>query len=123
MAIDPVTFRPALAGLAGGLSGPAVRPVAIRCVWMVREAFPDVPIIGCGGVRTGRDALEFLLAGASMVAVGSVLFHDPSACSRIQRELEEELTARGVDRVSDVVGRAHQSVSFAAGRPVWRSVG
>lgn len=119
MAIDPVTFRPALAGLAGGLSGPAVRPVAIRCVWMVREALPDVPVIGCGGVRTGRDALEFLLAGASMVAVGTVLFHDPSACSRIQRELEEELTARGVDRVSDIVGRAHESALFTAGHPTW----
>lgn len=123
MAIDPVTFRPALAGLAGGLSGPALRPVAIRCVWMVREALPDVPIIGCGGVRTGRDALEFLLAGASMVAVGTVLFHDPSACSRIQRELEEELTARGVDRVSDVVGRAHQPGAYAAGNHTWGSVG
>jgi dihydroorotate dehydrogenase (NAD+) catalytic subunit len=119
MAIDPVTFRPALAGMAGGLSGPAVRPIAVRCVWMVREALPDVPIIGCGGVRTGRDALEFLLAGASMVAVGTVLFHDPSACSRIQRELEEELTARGVDRVSDVIGRAHQPAAYAAERHTW----
>jgi dihydroorotate dehydrogenase (NAD+) catalytic subunit len=119
MAIDPVTFRPALAGLAGGLSGPAVRPIAVRCVWMVREALPDVPIIGCGGVRTGRDALEFLLAGASMVAVGTVLFHDPSACSRIQRELEEELTARGVDRVSDIIGRAHQPAAYAAERHTW----
>ena len=119
MAIDPVTFRPALAGLAGGLSGPAIRPVAVRCVWLVREALPDVPIIGCGGVRTGRDALELLLAGASVVAVGSVLFHDPSACSRIQRELEEELSARGVDRVSDIVGRAHQPAAYPAERHTW----
>jgi dihydroorotate dehydrogenase (NAD+) catalytic subunit len=119
MAIDPVTFRPALAGLAGGLSGPAIRPVAVRCVWLVREALPDVPIIGCGGVRTGRDALELLLAGAAMVAVGTVLFHDPSACSRIQRELEEELTARGVDRVADIVGRAHQPAAYAADRHTW----
>ena len=70
-------------------------------------------------MRTGRDALEFLLAGASMVAVGTVLFHDPSACSRIQRELEEELTARGVDRVSDVIGRAHQTAVYAAERRSW----
>jgi dihydroorotate dehydrogenase (NAD+) catalytic subunit len=119
MAIDPVTFRPALAGLAGGLSGPAIRPVAVRCVWLVREALPDVPIIGCGGVRTGRDALELLLAGAAMVAVGTVLFHDPSACSRIQRELEEELTARGVDRVADIVGRGHQPAPYAADRHTW----
>ncbi len=119
MAIDPVSFRPALAGLAGGLSGPAVRPVAVRCVWLVHEALPDVPVIGCGGVRTGRDALEFLLAGASLVAVGTVLFHDPSACDRIQRELEEELAARGVDRVADVIGRAHQPGSYPARRNTW----
>jgi len=114
-----VTFRPALAGQSGGLSGPAIRPVAVACVWAVREALPDVPVIGGGGVRTGRDALEFLLAGASMVTVGTVLFHDPSACSRIQRELEEELSARGVDRVSDVVGRAHQPAGYAADRHGW----
>jgi dihydroorotate dehydrogenase (NAD+) catalytic subunit len=119
MTIDPVTFRPALAGLVGGLSGPAIRPVAVRCVWAVREALPDVPVIGGGGVRTGRDALEFLLAGASMVAVGTVLFHDPSACARIQRELEEELAARGIDRVSDIVGRAHASGGHAAERRSW----
>jgi len=92
----------------GGLSGPAIRPVAVQCVWQVHEAFPDVPIIAAGGVAHGRDAMELMLAGASMVAVGTVLFHDPSACARIQRELEEELVARGVDRISDVVGRAHQ---------------
>jgi dihydroorotate dehydrogenase (NAD+) catalytic subunit len=88
-------------------------------VWQVREALPDVPIIGAGGVRTGRDALELLLAGACLVAIGTVLFHDPSACSRIQRELEEELVARGVDRVSDIVGRAHQSAGYAAERRSW----
>jgi dihydroorotate dehydrogenase (NAD+) catalytic subunit len=119
MVIDPVTFRPALAGLSGGLSGPAIRPIAVRCAWQVHEAFPDLPLIGTGGVRTGRDALELLLAGASMVAVGSVLFHDPSACSRIHRELEEELTARGVDRVSDIVGRAHQPMGYATERNAW----
>ena len=119
LVIDPVTVRPALSGLYGGLSGPAIRPVAMRCVWQVREALPDVPLIGTGGVRTGRDALEFLLAGASLVAVGTVLFHDPSACSRIQRELEEELAARGVDRVTEIVGRAHQSAGYASQRHGW----
>ena len=108
MVIDVGTRRPALAGVHGGLSGPAIRPIAVRSVWLVHEALPDVPVIGAGGVAHGRDALEFLLAGASMVAVGTVLFNDPSACARIQRELEEELVARGVDRVADVVGRAHQ---------------
>ncbi|HEY6787134.1 MAG TPA: dihydroorotate dehydrogenase [Trebonia sp.] len=119
MAIDTMTMRPALAGLFGGLSGPAIRPLAVRCVWQVREALPDVPVIGTGGVRTGRDALEFLLAGAAMVAVGTVLFHDPSACSRIQRELEEELVVHGVDRLADIVGRAHESVGFAVDRHSW----
>ena len=96
-----------LAGAYGGLSGPAVRPVAVRCVWQVAEAFPDVPIIGTGGVCSGRDALELLLAGASMIGVGSALIHDPSACSRIGHELEEVLAAIGVDRVADIIGQAH----------------
>ena len=95
------------AGKYGGLSGPAIRPVAVRCVWQVRAAFPDVPIIGSGGVRTGRDALELLLAGASMIAVGTEIIHDPSACSRVLRELEEELAAIGTDRAADVIGQAH----------------
>jgi dihydroorotate dehydrogenase (NAD+) catalytic subunit len=107
MAIDPATMRPALAGAYGGLSGPAVRPVAVRCVWQVAEAFPGVPIIGTGGVRTGRDALELLLAGASLVGVGTAIVHDPSACSRVVRELEEELAAIGADQVADVIGQAH----------------
>jgi dihydroorotate dehydrogenase (NAD+) catalytic subunit len=76
-------------------------------VWQVAEAFPDVPIIGTGGVRTGRDALELLLAGASLVGVGTAIVHDPSACSRVARELEEELAALGADRVADVIGQAH----------------
>src|SRR6516162_10767340 len=107
MIIDPVRLRPALAGAYGGLSGPAVRPVAVRCVWQVAEAFPDVPIIGTGGVRTGRDALELLLAGASLVGVGTAIVHDPSACARVARELEEELAALGADRVAAVIRQAH----------------
>jgi dihydroorotate dehydrogenase (NAD+) catalytic subunit len=107
MAIDPGTMRPALAGTYGGLSGPAIRPIAVRCIWQVREAFPNVPIIGMGGVRTGRDALELLLAGASMIAVGTEIMHDPAACARVLRELEEELAALSVDRAADVVGQAH----------------
>jgi dihydroorotate dehydrogenase (NAD+) catalytic subunit len=108
MAIDVDTMRPVLAGMTGGLSGPAIRPVAVRCIWQVREALPDVPIIGMGGVRTGRDALELILAGATLVSVGTTTFHDPSACIRIVRELEEELARRGVERLSDVIGLAHE---------------
>jgi dihydroorotate dehydrogenase (NAD+) catalytic subunit len=108
MMIDTDTMRPVLAGLTGGLSGPAIRPIAVRCIWQVRAALPDVPIIGMGGVMTGRDALELMLAGASMVSVGTAIFHDPSACARIVRELDEELARRGVSRISEVVGAAHE---------------
>ena len=108
MVIDTDTMRPVLAGETGGLSGPAIRPVAVRCIWQVRAALPGVPIIGMGGVRTGRDAFEMILAGASMVSVGTVIFHDPSACVRILRELDEELSQRGIERLADVVGLAHE---------------
>jgi dihydroorotate dehydrogenase (NAD+) catalytic subunit len=108
MVIDVDTMRPVLAGTTGGLSGPAIRPVAVRCIWQVRAALPDVPIIGMGGVRTGRDALELILAGAGLVSVGTTIFHDPTACVRIARELEEELAQRGVERLTDVVGLAHE---------------
>ena len=114
MVIDTDTMRPALAGGMGGLSGPAIRPVAVRCIWRTRQALPDVPIIGIGGVRTGRDALELILAGATLIGVGTVIFHDPSACARIQRELEEELTTRGVERLTDITGLAHRRGGAAA---------
>jgi len=116
MAIDTTTLRPALAGVTGGLSGPAIRPVAVRCIWQVHEAFPDIPIIGMGGVRTGRDALELMLAGAATVSVGTAIFHDPSACPRIVRELEEELASRGIERAADVVGLAHEPGRLAGHR-------
>jgi dihydroorotate dehydrogenase (NAD+) catalytic subunit len=108
MAIDTETLRPVLAGVTGGLSGPAIRPVAVRCIWQVRKALPDVPIIGMGGVRTGRDALELILAGAAMVSIGTTIFHDPSACIRVLRELDEELARRGIERLTDVIGLAHE---------------
>jgi len=120
MVIDTETMRPVLAGVTGGLSGPAIRPVAVRCVWQVREALPDVPIIGMGGVRSGQDALELILAGAGLVAVGTAIFNDPSACARILRELDDELTQRGIDRLSEVVGLAHEPRA-ATGRRLARN--
>ncbi|MFL6240697.1 MAG: dihydroorotate dehydrogenase [Actinomycetes bacterium] len=108
LAIDTTTMRPVLAGVTGGLSGPAIRPVAVRCIWQVHQALPEVPIIGMGGVRTGLDALELILAGASAVSVGTVVFNDPTAPMRILRELAGALAERGVERVSDVIGRAHR---------------
>ncbi|MCD0450930.1 dihydroorotate dehydrogenase [Actinocorallia sp. API 0066] len=111
LAIDPATLRPALSGVSGGLSGPAVRPVALRCVFQVHAAIPDLPIVGGGGIATGSDALEFLVAGATAFSVGTTLLHDPSAPQRILRELEEALAARGVARPADAVGMAHRPAS------------
>ena len=108
MVIDTDTMRPALAGITGGLSGPAIRPVAVRCVWQVHQALPDVPILGMGGIRTGLDALEFVLAGASAVSVGTTVFGDPTAPVRILAELQQALADRGIDRLSDAVGLAHR---------------
>jgi dihydroorotate dehydrogenase (NAD+) catalytic subunit len=107
MVIDTTTMRPALAGITGGLSGPAIRPVAVRCVWQVHRALPDVPILGMGGIRTGLDALQFLLAGASAVSVGTTVFGDPHAPIRVLAELDQALSDRGVEQVRDVIGLAH----------------
>jgi dihydroorotate dehydrogenase (NAD+) catalytic subunit len=108
MVIDTTSMRPALAGVTGGLSGPAIRPLALRCVWQVHEALPDVPIFGIGGIRTGLDAFQFILAGASAVQVGTVIFNDPGAPSRVSRELREVLAARGIDRLEQAVGLGHR---------------
>jgi dihydroorotate dehydrogenase (NAD+) catalytic subunit len=108
MAIDTTTMRPVLGGVTGGLSGPAIRPVAVRCVWQVHQALPDVPILGMGGIRTGLDALEFILAGASAVSVGTTVFGDPSAPIRVLHELAHALAQRGFDRLQDAVGLAHR---------------
>ena len=108
MVIDTDTMRPALAGITGGLSGPAIRPIAVRCIWQVRKALPDVPILGMGGIRNGLDALQFILAGANAVSVGTMTFHDPSSPIRVQRELAQALADRGFTRLSDAVSYAHR---------------
>jgi len=108
MAIDTDTMRPHLGGVTGGLSGPAIKPVAVRCVWQVHAALPGVPIVGMGGIRTGLDALEMILAGASAVAVGTATFGDPSAPARVLTELRHALVERGFPTVQDAVGHAHR---------------
>jgi len=113
MVIDTDLLRPQLGGVTGGLSGPAVRPVAVRAIWQVRAAMlegrlPTVPIIGVGGVRTGRDALELVVAGASAVQVGTATFNDPTAPVRVGRELRDLLQDKGFERFIDVVGIAHE---------------
>src|SRR5919107_4003915 len=111
MVIDTDRLRPQVAGVTGGLSGPAVRPVAVRAIWQTRAAMrdgrlPTVPIIGVGGVRTGRDALEMVAAGASAVQVGTVVFNDPSAPVRVLRELCELLESKGYAHFTDAVAVA-----------------
>jgi dihydroorotate dehydrogenase (NAD+) catalytic subunit len=108
MVINPDTMRPHLAGITGGLSGPAIRPVAVRCVWQIRQAFPELPIIGMGGIRSGMDALEFILAGANAVSVGTAVFHDPSAPVRIHAELQRALVERGFDSLAEAISYAHR---------------
>ena len=82
MVIDTDTMRPHLAGVTGGLSGPAIRPVAVRCIWQIRQAFRDLPIIGMGGVRSGNDALELVLAGAARPELDVVLHLAPRHLAR-----------------------------------------
>ena len=108
MVIDTDTMRPHLAGVTGGLSGPAIRPIAVRAVWQVHQALPDVPLVGVGGVRTGRDALEFIVAGASAVQVGTAIFNDPSSPARVSHELQRLLHERGLSSLSEAVGIAHR---------------
>ncbi len=108
LVIDTDTMQPALGGITGGLSGPAIRPVAVRCVWQIRQALPDVHILGMGGIRTGLDALEFVLAGANAVSVGTTIFNDPSAPIRILDELARALADRGFERFEDAISFAHK---------------
>src|SRR6185369_5109017 len=104
LVIDPDTMKPVLGGVTGGLSGPAIRPVAVRCVWQVHRALPHLPILGMGGIRSGLDALQFVLAGASAVSVGTAVFGDPTAPVRVLAELEQALDERGFASLADAVG-------------------
>lgn len=107
MVIDLDKMKPMLGGRTGGLSGPAIRPVAVRAVYQVHAAFPHLPILGMGGIRTGHDALEFIAAGASAVSIGTVVFGDPGAPWRIANELGQELASRGYEKLTDAIGAAH----------------
>lgn len=106
--VDVATGRPGLGSVFGGLSGPAIRPIAMRAVWEVHDQLPDLPIIASGGVMTGADALAMVLAGASAVAVGTALLHDPSAGTRITAELAQLLAQRGAG-VAALRGAAHRT--------------
>ncbi len=106
--VDADARTPALGAGNGGLSGAAIKPIALRVVHDVTRALPGVPVIGTGGVTTGADAAEMLLAGASAVGVGTATFLDPRATLRIRDELVDWCAARGVARVADLVGALHE---------------
>ena len=103
MAIDVERRRPVLGNITGGLSGPAIKPVALAMVWKVFQAV-GVPLMGIGGIRTARDALEFILAGASLVQVGTASFIDPNAGVEIAAGLRSYCEERGIDAISELVG-------------------
>lgn len=108
MVINIDSMKPHLGGKTGGLSGPAIKPIAVRAIYQVHAALPKVPILGMGGVASGRDALELILAGASGVSVGTASFGNPNAIIQIQNELHELLAARGFATLQQAIGFAHR---------------
>jgi len=108
MVINIDTMKTHLGGKTGGLSGPAIRPIAVRAIYQVHAALPQTPILGMGGVASGRDAFEMILAGASGVSVGTASFGNPSAAIAIQNELRDLLAQRGFATIKDAVGFAHR---------------
>ena len=104
MVIDTRTWQPLLGNITGGLSGPAVKPIAVRMVWQAAQAV-KIPILGLGGITCGEDAVEFLLAGASAVAVGAENFVHPDTVVRVAEDIDAYLAARGLKHVSELVGQ------------------
>jgi len=107
IAIDAETTMPILTNVRGGLSGPAIKPVALRCVYDIHEAYADVPIIGCGGISDWRDAVEFMLAGASAVQIGTAVAVDVGVFQSINKGVETYLRRKQLGSVKDIVGLAH----------------
>ncbi len=114
MAIDPETAKPRLSFGTGGLSGPAIRPLAVRMVYQVARALPGVPLMGVGGISELSDVLEFLAAGATAVQVGTANFKDPGVSGRLVEELAAYCAERGTS-VKDLVGRAHRGGASTLG--------
>jgi dihydroorotate dehydrogenase (NAD+) catalytic subunit len=115
LALDPRSLEPVLGTSTGGYSGPALKPIALAAVFACRRA-TALPIVGMGGVSTGRDALELVAAGASAVAIGTILFADPDAPGRIRAEIAAELERLGFESVEAVRGVAHSDGAVLAGR-------
>jgi dihydroorotate dehydrogenase (NAD+) catalytic subunit len=124
LALDERTLKPRLSRSAGGLSGPALKPIALAAVYACYAA-TGLPIVGMGGIASGRDALEFVAAGAADIALGTILFSDPAAAARIRAELANEVAALGVGEVDNIIGLAHAeaaTISESATRVATMSV-
>lgn len=107
LVLDPATGRPVLGGGGGGVSGPAMRAVALRAVFDVAAMHPDLPIVGVGGIAHAEDAVQYLRAGASAVQVGTATFADPRSTARVSNDLKTWCRHAGIDRVTDLIGTAH----------------
>jgi dihydroorotate dehydrogenase (NAD+) catalytic subunit len=122
LVLDVESGQPILANVSGGISGPALKPIALKCVFDLYRAFPDVPIIGTGGVTTGRDALEMIMAGAMLVGIGSAIYYrGANAISEIQAEFNDWLACRQISDLQEIRGRAHRAPlypSVPTGAPV-----
>lgn len=103
MAVDIETRKPRLANITGGLSGPAIKPIALRMVWQVAQTV-KIPVVGIGGIMTANDALEFLIAGAEAVQIGTASFVNPNAAIEVVDGIESYLLEKGIDRLSDIIG-------------------
>lgn len=103
MAVDVEKMRPALSTVTGGLSGPCIRPIAVRMVWQVAKAV-KIPVVGLGGIMNGRDALEFLMAGASAIQIGTANFIDPCVSVKVVDEITDFCQRHGVNDINDIIG-------------------
>lgn len=122
LVLDVESGQPLLANVSGGISGPALKPIALKCVYDLHRAFPSVPIIGTGGVTNGRDALEMIMAGASLVGIGSAIYYrGANAIGEIAIEFGEWMQQHAVSDIAEIRGRAHRSpiyTSVPTGAPV-----
>ena len=114
LVLDPYSGQPVLANRSGGISGPALKPIALKAVYDTRKACPRTPIVGTGGVSNGQDAVEMLMAGATVVGVGSAIYHrGPDAIRLIRAELQQWMTSQNIASIVDLQDRAHSEPLYA----------
>ena len=115
LVLDPFSGQPVLANRSGGISGPALKPISLKAVYDARKACPHTPIIGTGGVSNGQDAVEMLMAGATLVGIGSAIYHrGQDAIGLIHAELQQWMAGQNVTRIADLQDRAHTEPLYAA---------